>query len=405
MKPSHWCLIASLYVTQFLPVAFFFMGLPAILRSEGRSLEEIGALYLLGFVWVLKIFWAPVVDRFSLPALGRYRGWLIITQSGMILLLLVIGQIGSADDLGQLLVLSLLLTVFAATQDIATDALTIRLLPAEKRSWGNSVQVAGGLIGIMLGGGATLVLYERVGWQGCFLLMSAFLCAALIQVLALREPKSWAFNVEPVGYSRLWRLWKRPGTGRWAVTMLTLPIGIGMTFGLLTPMLIDIGWPMDSVGFAINIVGSLVGLVAVFVMGWLVQRYGRRRMIVSAAFAQAIAILAIVPLATGSTFTWQILPGLLGVFLIYNPLATVMLTVMMDKCDPNSAGTDFTAQYSLYSFVGFASGAVALNLASSLGYTAAVVLASAIAAMAGVLALALFPREEGRQPALNLNIS
>ena len=64
MKRSHWLLIASLYTTQFLPVSFFFMGLPAILRSEGRTLEELGALYLLGFVWVLKIFWAPVVGTF-----------------------------------------------------------------------------------------------------------------------------------------------------------------------------------------------------------------------------------------------------------------------------------------------------------------------------------------------------
>lgn len=405
MKPAHWCLIASLYVTQFLPVAFFFMGLPAILRSEGRSLEEIGTLYLLGFVWVLKIFWAPLVDRFSLPALGRYRGWLIVTQSVMILLLLVIGQIGGTDDLGQIIVLSLLLTVFAATQDIATDALTIKLLPPEKRSWGNSVQVAGGLIGIVLGGGATLMLYECVGWRGCFLLMAALLCLALAQVLALKEPRDEAAEAAPVGYSRLWRFWKKPGTGRWVVMMLTVPVGIGMTFGLVTPMLIDIGWSTDSVGFVINIAGSLVGLLSVFVMGWLVQRFGRRRMIITAAFAQAVAILAILPLATGSVSTLQILPGLLAVFLIYNPLATVMLTVMMDRCDSNSAGTDFTAQYSLYSFVGFASGALALNLASSLGYAGVVVLAAVIATMAGIFAFVLFSREDSEDHAAAVDVS
>lgn len=405
MKPAHWCLIASLYVTQFLPVAFFFMGLPAILRSEGRSLEEIGTLYLLGFVWVLKIFWAPLVDRFSLPALGRYRGWLIITQTVMILLLLVIAQIGSTDDLGQLLILSLLLTVFAATQDIATDALTIKLLPPQNRSWGNSVQVAGGLIGIVLGGGATLMLYEHVGWRGCFLLMAALLCVALVQVLALKEPRDKASQATPVGYSRLWRFWKTPGTGRWVITMLTVPVGIGMTFGLVTPMLIDVGWPTDSVGFVINIAGSLVGLVAVFVMAWLVQRFGRRRMIIAAAFAQAVAILANLPLAAGSASTSQILPGLLAVFLIYNPLATVILTVMMDRCDPNSAGTDFTAQYSLYSFVGFASGALALSLASSWGYTGVVVLASVFATVAGGFALVSLAREGNHDQTESLHTS
>lgn len=405
MKPAHWCLIASLYVTQFLPVAFFFMGLPAILRSEGSSLEEIGVLYLLGFVWVLKIFWAPIVDRFSLPALGRYRGWLILTQSVMIVLLLVIGQIGSTDNLGQLVAMSLGLTIFAATQDIATDALTIKLIPAEKRGWGNSVQVAGGLIGIILGGGATLMLYEQVGWQGCFLLMAVMLSVALVQVFILDEPEDATCEATNVGYSRLFSFWKRPGTGRWVITMLTLPVGIGMTFGLLTPMLVDIGWSAEDVGFTINIAGSLVGLGAVFVMAWLVQRFGRRRMIISAAFAQAIAILSILPLANGSASIPQILPGLLAVFLIYNPLATVMLTVMMDKCDLNSAGTDFTAQYSLYSFVGFASGALALNLASSLGYTTVITMASIISTAAGGVAFVFLSRKDDIPETARLKIS
>lgn len=399
MKTSHWFLIASLYTTQFLPVAFFFMGLPAILRSEGRSLEEIGALYLLGFIWVLKIFWAPVVDRFSLPGLGRYRGWLIITQSVIIALLLAIGQMGDTDNLSQLLVMSMVLTIFAATQDIATDALTIKLLPWEKRAWGNSVQVAGGLIGIVLGGGATLMLYERLGWRGCFLLMAVLLSIVLIQVFMLDEPNDGASKAPPAGYSRLWHFWKKPGTGRWIATMLTVPIGIGMTFGLLTPMLVDVGWTMDNVGFTINIAGSLVGLGAVFVMGWLVQRFGRRHMIISAAFAQTLAILAILPLASGSATTWQILPGLLAVFLVYNPLATAMLTVMMDRCEKNSAGTDFTGQYSLYSFVGFASGALALNLAASFGYIAIIALAVVIAMIGSCSAYLFCPDKNNGTPA------
>lgn len=389
MKPSHWCLVASLYITQFLPVAFFFMGLPAILRSEGRSLEELGALYLLGFVWVLKIFWAPLVDRFSIPGMGRYRGWIILTQSTMIVLLLVIGRMDGTNDFPLLLAASLVLTIFAATQDIATDALTVRLLPAEKRSWGNSFQVAGGLVGIVLGGGAALVIYEHTGWNGCFMLMASILSITLLQVLFFREPQVEQ-NAGPVSYARIWQFWKKPGTARWVAVMVVMPIGIGMTFGLLTPMLVDAGWSLESVGFTINIAGSLVGLAAVFAMGWLVQRYGRRVMIIVAACAQAVAIVAVIPLAGGASAAHQVLPGLILVFLIYNPLATVMLTVMMDRCDPQSAGTDFTAQYSLYSFIGFASGAVALNLASALGYTTVIAIAAGLACIAGLFARAFF---------------
>jgi MFS family permease len=396
MKPAHWCLIGSLYVTQFLPVSFFFMGLPAILRSEGKSLEQIGVLYLLGFVWVLKIFWAPLVDRFSFGRLGHYRGWLLTMQTAMIAVLLVIGQMDGLANFTMLVCLSLLLTVFSATQDIATDAITCRLLSPQQRGLGNSLQVAGGLVGIVLGGGVTLSLYNSIGWSGCFLLMAAVLTVTLIQVFFFKEPQladADGATARP-GYSRIWTVWRRPGMGRWALLMLTVPIGISMVFAMLTPMLVDIGWSIERVGFTLNVAGSLIGMVAVFVTGWLIQRVGRRRMLIAAAFIQAAVILALLPLAQGATTDALVVPALLLTFLIYNPIATIMLTMMMDRAGKGSEGTDFTAQYSLYSFMGFLSGAIALQVAGAAGYTAMMLIAALLALTAGVLAISLY-REPG----------
>ncbi len=389
MKPANWILIASLYVTQFLPVSFFFMGLPAILREQGRTLEEIGALYLLGFVWVFKILWAPLVDRVSFGRLGHYRGWLLMMQAAMIAMLVLIGQIDGLANFPLLVMLGLVLTVFSATQDIATDAVTCRLLPAELRGLGNSVQVAGGLVGIVLGGGLTLALYPTIGWTGCFLLMAGVLAACFVQILFFREPQVPA-SLAVAGYGRIWRVWARPGMAGWAALMVIVPLGIGMIFAMLSPMLVDIGWPLEAVGFTLNIVGSLVGLLAVFGAGLLIRRFGRKRMLVAAAFAQAAIILSVLPLAGGARETLLIVPGLVLVFLIYNPIATVMLTIMMDQSAAGSEGTDFTAQYSLYSFMGFLSGAVALQVAGAVGYQALVLIAAGLAVLAGLLALKLY---------------
>lgn len=389
MKPANWILIASLYVTQFLPVSFFFMGLPAILREQGRTLEEIGALYLLGFVWVFKILWAPLVDRVSFGRLGHYRGWLLMMQAAMIAMLVLIGQIDGLANFPLLVVLGLVLTVFSATQDIATDAVTCRLLPAELRGLGNSVQVAGGLVGIVLGGGLTLALYPTIGWTGCFILMAGVLAACFVQILFFREPQVPA-SLAAAGYGRIWRVWARPGMAGWAALMVIVPLGIGMIFAMLSPMLVDIGWPLEAVGFTLNIVGSLVGLLAVFGAGLLIRRFGRKRMLVAAAFAQAAIILSVLPLAGGARETLLIVPGLVLVFLIYNPIATVMLTIMMDRSAAGSEGTDFTAQYSLYSFMGFLSGAVALQVAGAVGYQALVLIAAGLAVLAGLLALKLY---------------
>ena len=387
MKLSNWFLIASLYVTQFLPVSFFFMGLPAILRAQGRTLEEIGALYLLGFVWVLKILWAPAVDRISFGRLGHYRGWLILMQMAMIAMLLLIGQIDGFAHFPLLVLLGLVLTVFSATQDIAADAIACRLLPAELRGIGNSLQVAGGLVGIVLGGGATLTLFPLLGWAGCFCLMAAVLACCLVQVVLFKEPFVEGPKIVDAGYARIWRVWRQPGMANWAGLMMIVPFGIGMVFAILSPMLVDAGWSLEAVGFTLNIVGSLVGLVAVCATGFLIRRFGRRRMLVAAAFLQAAVILTVLPLAGGARETLVIVPGLILVFLVYNPIAAVMLTIMMDRAASGSEGTDFTAQYSLYSFMGFLAGAAALQIASATGYQALVLLAAGLAFLAGLLAL------------------
>ncbi len=406
MKPAHWILIASLYVTQFLPVSFFFMGLPAILRAQGKTLEEIGALYLLGFVWVFKILWAPLIDRVSFGRLGHYRGWLIVMQTAMVGMLLIISQIDGLGNFPLLVMLGLVLTVFSATQDIATDAITCRLLPAETRGIGNSIQVAGGLIGIMLGGGATLSLYPQIGWAGCFLLMAAVLCACLVQILFFKEPSIGGGGVvqQRVPYSRIWRIWREPGMGTWALLMMIVPLGVGMIFAMLSPMLVDIGWSLEAVGFTLNIVGSLVGLAAVSVTGVLIKKFGRRPILIATAFIQAAIILSVLPLASGSTALAMILPGVVLVFLIYNPVATVMLTIMMDRTTLGSEGTDFTVQYSLYSFMGFLSGAVALQVAGAAGYPVIVALAAVLAVVAGLLAIRLY-RAEPRSPSLDHDVA
>jgi len=174
----------------------------------------------------------------------------------------------------------------------------------------------------------------------------------------------------------------------------------GMVFGVLTPMLVDIGWSLESIGFTLNVAGSIIGLLAVFATGAMIQAFGRRPMVIGAAFLQALVILSLLPLASGRAESALVLPGLLLAFLVYNPIATVMLTIMMDHAAPQTAGTDFTAQYSLYSFMGFASGAAALSIAQAAGYVALVLIAAALALAAGLLAVRLCREKEAEEAPL-----
>ena len=142
----------------------------------------IGLLKLLALPWLLKALWAPWVDRWRHPRLGHARGWILPLQGSVVLCLALLALLDGprllSEQFSLLLGLLLLINLAAATQDIATDGLTVRLLSERWRGLGNSVQVGGYKIGMLLSGSGLLLLVGQMGWN-LALASLALLLAAL----------------------------------------------------------------------------------------------------------------------------------------------------------------------------------------------------------------------------------
>ena len=164
-KPlSVWLLITSLYTTQFLGLSFFSVALVAILRGQGASLEQVSSVYILGMIGACKFLWAPLVDRVRFtPRIGHFRGWLLLMQSLMVVVLCFLANLDVTTDFGAIYLLCIVMAVCGATQDIATDALVCSLLTEEERGMGNGIQTAGGMFGFMVGAGLVLMAYPSLG--------------------------------------------------------------------------------------------------------------------------------------------------------------------------------------------------------------------------------------------------
>ncbi|MBK1688926.1 MFS transporter [Rubrivivax gelatinosus] len=383
-----WALLLSLYTTQYLAPGFFMVALVAILRRAGMPLEQLGAIYLLGLFWVLKFLWAPWVDRLSFGRWGHERGWLLLAQAGMVLALLAMAPLDPVQDFSRVLAGCVVVGALSATQDLAADALACRRLAPSDRALGNAIQAAGGLLGNLLGAGAVLVLYERIGWAGAMALLAAGTAVSWVQLLALREPPQPRVPPERAGLrASVVGLWRRPQGARWLAMLALYPVGVSMAYALLTPLLADAGWSLEGIGWVVNGLGSLLGIVSALATGWLIRRGGRRRALVVAAALQVPGVLALLPLVGGDSGTGAALAGAGLLFLFYNPALVVMSTLMMDRVDPARPATDYALQYGL--FLGFATvvtgGATAL--AGVLGY--GTVLALAVLAALAAVPLAL----------------
>jgi PAT family beta-lactamase induction signal transducer AmpG len=171
-----------------LPLALTSGTLQAWMSVVGVDVRTIGLFALVGAPYALKFLWAPAMDRFVPPFLGRRRGWMLTTQAALMLLIAAMAG-GSPAGSPVLLGLVALLTSFAgASQDVVIDAYRTDVLREEERGEGVAVFVAGYRIAMLASGAFALILSDRVGWRSTYLLMAALMAVGMAAVLLSPEP-------------------------------------------------------------------------------------------------------------------------------------------------------------------------------------------------------------------------
>lgn len=389
-RGSRYRLLALLYSSQFVPLAFFLYALPAVLRARGVPLEQIALLQLAALAWVAKCTWAPLVDRW-----GRYRTWLLAAQALMVVGVLALAPVDAGADFPVVVGVVAVVAVVSATQDIAADATAVRLLAPAERAVGNGIQKAGGYLGLLAGGGGVLVVYDRLGWIPALAVLAALTALPLPALLRYREPVAVAaVDRAPVSLRTVVGFFGQAGAPRWAFAVLALFLmGIMLSFPLLNPMLVDAGWSLEAIGVVSLVGGSTVALLTALGTGALLSVVGRRRALVVIAILQVAAVAALLVLAVGSGGTAA---GLVAVALLsgsYAAAGTVVYTVSMDWCRPTSAGTDFTVQDSFVHLLSQLAGTAGLGIAGLLGYPVVLVGALLLAGL-GAVAVATMFREQ-----------
>lgn len=392
-------LLVALYIAQGLPFGFFTLALPVLLREAGYSLKAISALSLLSLPWVLKFLWASWLDH-----TGRRRTWLLTFQVASVAGALLLSQASLDENLALLMVAAFAFNIVAASQDVITDGLAVRMLDARERGLANAIQVGAYRFGMILGGGLLLKVFARTDWQVTFLCMSALLALTIIPTFALREPAESTLTPKytPAQLAAGWalRLFS-PGMLGFAAIIFLYRLGDQMVSTLLGPFLIDQGLDKEAIALMKGTIGSGTSLLGALLGGWLAFSTGRRTAILTAGVAQAASYTLYIAAALGFggvDLLWiaTICEGIIGT------LATVALfTLMMDASDPEHAGTDYTLFASLVVLMGaignFAGGA----LADATGYATAFSVGTVVAligtlAVVGILDRKPMPERVGR---------
>ncbi|HEY9281298.1 MAG TPA: muropeptide transporter [Eoetvoesiella sp.] len=288
-----------------LPLALTSGTLQAWATVSNVSLQNIGFLTLVGTAYTLKFFWAPLVDRYAPPLLGRRRSWIFLSQILLGLSIAGMGLFSPESNLGILALLAVLVAFLSATQDIAFDAYSTDVLRKNERAAGAAIKVLGYRLAMIVSGGLALVLADQwLGWNNTYFLMGGFMAlCAIATVLApepevvARAPRSLAIAVvEP-----LVEFFKRPGALTILLLIVLYKLGDAFAGALSTTFLLrGAGFSVSEVGTVNKVFGLAATIVGALAGGSLMARFGLYRSLMMFGLLQAASnfgywVLAVTP--------------------------------------------------------------------------------------------------------------
>ncbi len=149
-----------------LPLALTGQAMQAWLTADGIDIATIGFLSLVGLPYTFKFLWAPLMDRFEVPWLGRRRAWLVLTQLALAATLAWLSFTSPSDATRSFALLAVLVAFVSASQDVVIDAYRTDLLPASERGLGASTNVLGYRLAMILSGGIAFIWVDPTQGSG-----------------------------------------------------------------------------------------------------------------------------------------------------------------------------------------------------------------------------------------------
>ena len=363
-------LLTGLYFAQGLPFGFFTQAIPVLLRDAGLSLTAISLTSFLYLPWGLKFLWAPAVDR-----IGTRRQWLLATQLGSAGVAFALAATDLTGSLRWLFVAIAVINLLSATQDVATDGLAVRLLGPRDRGLGNGIQTGAYRLGMIAGGGGLLWIYAESGWRVLLLTLGGLilLCTVPVVLLARDEPSDGA--PRPVEHGRRgglgtawWHRLRRPGVIPLIGLLAAYKFGNAMASSVSGPFLHDAGLDLREIALVSGALSSAGALAGSAVGGWLAFRHGRRTALLFGGVSQSLAVGLYVIAALGIGGGAMVIAATVLEHVFGGAALVALCTLMMDACERDDAGADYTLLASsvvaTQGIAGFGGGAVG----DALGY-------------------------------------
>lgn len=340
----------------------------AWMTEESIDITMIGLFSALSMPYTFKFLWSPFMDRFTLPFLGHRRGWILLSQVALLLLIALLGQFNPHDALPTMAVVCLAIAFFSASQDIVLDAFRREYLTDEELGmgtglWSNAYRLANLVtVGVAFAlAGKDQVVAEgavaayKMSYSNIHFILAAMMGVGIITTLLMPEPKHQAAppkTIKEAVVGPFMEFFQRPGA--WIILgfILLYKIGDNMAGAMNIPYILSLGFEKKEYFLIVKGLGMGALFLGMFLGGIIMTRIGINRSLWIFGLLQALSTLAFSALSM--TEKSQSMLSLVVVFeLLTSGLgATAYSTFMATQTHKKFTATQFALMTSLMAVPG-----------------------------------------------------
>jgi PAT family beta-lactamase induction signal transducer AmpG len=345
LKERRMVAILLMGVASGLPFYLTLSTLQAWLADAKIDIKTIGWFGLVGLPYTFKWLWAPLLDRYLPPLLGRRRGWIVILQA---LLALDIALMSTSDPgtmIFRLEIFAVVLVFLSASQDIVIDAYRVDLVPPRERGLASALTGFGYRGAGMFASSVVILIAAYVGWHIAYATVAVVMALMIWATVWAPEPEMPARAPSTLAQAVIdpFRdFLRRPNA--WGLLLLVPLYKVGDAFALTLYsafMIKGVGFSLAELSIAGKANMTISTLAGTAIGGWLYLRWGLLRSLLTLGVAQAVTLLLFLWLAYAGKKLW-----LLVLVTSVDTLAGGMgqaafVAFLMCLCSANYSATQF----------------------------------------------------------------
>ena len=355
-----------------LPFNLTGFTLQAWLASINLDYKTIGIFTLVSMPYFFKFLWAPLLDRYMPPLLGRRRGWILICQA---CLALAIGLMGFCSPQRELYVLGTIAVVVAflsASQDIVIDAYRVDTIPVSERGLAAAAQAFGYRTAAMLAGAVLVLIAAHLGWRVAFLIVALLMAATTMGTLWSPEPENPGQppkSLVDAVWHPLRALLRQRGAAGFLALALLYKVGDAFALSLYSAFMIKgVGFSLDELSIAGKVNMTVSTMIGVAFGGWIYMRWGTFRSLLVFGIGQALTNLLYMWLALAGKKLWLLVLATSLDTGIGGMGQAAFVAFLVSLCSANYSATQYALLSALAALPRIGMGAVAGEVVSRIGW-------------------------------------